>query len=85
MNKKDIITVIIAGSVLVLSIFFIMSLLSPKTNINQNQQGPKKERTEISGDINEYERSLQDIKNLKDYGEGDLAGIGRVNPFGPLN
>ena len=84
MKTKDIVTVVIAGLLIILSGFFAYKMLVvDKKAAEQSSKAPQVTEKKFTGEIDET--TLKAITEKKDYGEASLDNIGRTNPFGPIN
>ncbi len=86
MTKKEIGLGVVSGVVLIAAVYFMYTMLFPKTVTTTKSKKPGTAQTEVSAITGNFdEETLSKIKKYKDYGEASLDNIGRVNPFGPLN
>ena len=89
MKKKDIVTIVIMGCIIIAAGYLALSFLgvfgskSSKTSSTETTTQTQSSKPEFTGNIDNS--TLQKVNNLKDYGQAPLDNIGRVNPFGPLN
>jgi uncharacterized protein YxeA len=87
MKRKDILTLIISIVIIALSLYFALRNISPSSNTStstntEDTKTTKGEKTEWQIDDAFYK---EEISNLNNYGESGMEGIGRENPFGPIN
>lgn len=84
MKKKDVITLAISIIVFITTGYFgYRMLFPPKPNSQATNQGfVIEEKQKFTGEIDDD--TLNEVKKLRDYGEGTLENIGRTNPFGPI-
>ena len=85
MKKKDILVLLIAIVMIGGSGFAIYKMLAPAqaaTEIEAGTNTTNNTTTTITGNIDED--AIEEVVNRTDYGEAALDGIGRTNPFGPL-
>jgi hypothetical protein len=88
MKKKDLISVIIMGGIIIVALYFALSMLgvfgAPKSTAGKvtTTTSTQTNKPEFTGNIDE--NTLQKVNNLTNYGDAPLDNIGRVNPFGPL-
>jgi hypothetical protein len=85
MKKKDIISLIICLIIIVVAIYFGLKMMGigPKSTPKTASTTTKTQEKTFTGNIDQ--ETLDNISKLNDYGEASLDGIGRVNPFAPLN
>lgn len=86
MKKKDILVLLIALVMIGGSGFAIYKMLAPassstETGTNTNTDANGNTDT-ITGNIDDT--AIEEVVTRTDYGEAALDGIGRTNPFGPL-
>ncbi|MDD3678839.1 MAG: hypothetical protein PHT36_01150 [Patescibacteria group bacterium] len=78
MKPKEIITVVIATGVLIVSIFFMIKIIAPTRDQTENTlESEKIPSIPSSFDEKTYEA----VSELSDYGKPDLVGIGKKDLF----
>ncbi len=78
MSRKDIITLIIASLIIVVSVFFVLQLLYPDRGGELSQPDPESfpvvpERVD--------EEMIKKVNDLSDYGVPSQTGIGKEDLF----
>lgn len=77
MKTKDIITLVVATLIIAVSVFFIVRLLSPSTNVNT--AGTKSTVVPVPEQIDDS--AFKSVSDLKDYGKPALSGLGKSDLF----
>jgi hypothetical protein len=76
MNRKNIITLVVAALAIGGCIYFLYTMLAPKPKTSTTTKSEAVKATElVPAEINE--NLFQKINTLSDYGKPDLSGIGR--------
>jgi len=90
-NKKDIITLVASGLILVGCLIFIIVFFFPSVGSQPSVPATvstTEAETKITADGvtgKDSQDLINKVNNLTKYGETNLEGIGRVNPFATLN
>lgn len=79
MKKKDIITVIVAGIVLIAAVYLIFQMLFPSQKPKNADETKNQQVNVIPSEIDD--KTFQTIKNLSDYGAPTLENIGKTDLF----
>ena len=84
MKKKDIFVLLFALVMIGGSGFAIYKMLAPAQPATETETNvdTAATTTTITGEIDE--EAIEEVVARTDYGEAALDGIGRTNPFGPL-
>jgi hypothetical protein len=77
MKKKDIITLVVATVIIVVSVYFSLSLLFPKTTVKE----VKTTEDEITVPEKIDDNTYRTVSTLSDYGKPNLDGLGKENLF----
>lgn len=82
MKTKDIIALVGSLVIMVVALYFIVTMIFPQ------KSQPKQVQTVtntpvVSGQVDSG--TLDKVQTFTDYGEGKLENVGRVNPFAPIN
>lgn len=80
MKPKEIVTLIVALVVLVVSVYFGYNLMFPNQNANQAEVVEAEKVNVVPKDIDE--KTYQSVEVLSDYGKPNLDGLGKPNLFG---
>lgn len=85
MKVKDIITLVISLIIIIGAIYFFYTMFSPGSSNEEIEISAVEEvKMEYTGNIDKYKDILESVESFTDYGKPELDGIGRTNPFAPI-
>jgi flagellar basal body-associated protein FliL len=79
MSKKEIITLVVACSVLGIAIYFIVTLLFPNNNTSNQNVTQNTNTQTVPAELNDT--TYKTVNTLSDYGKPDLSGLGKSDLF----
>ena len=91
MKKKDIITLVVSGLIIVGCLIFVVMYFfpsvgaQPKASVKTTTTETETKITADGVNSKDNQELIDKINNLKEYGETNLQDIGKSNPFAPLN